>query len=277
MKLRLWQVDAFADHVFGGNPAAVVPLQSWLPDSDMQSIAQENNLAETAFFVRRGEMDYDLRWFTPSMEVPMCGHATLASAWVIFSELARDIERVRFGTKSGALTVEKSPDGRHRMSLPAGTTQPFHADRQFGPTLAKAVHAGEPVELHIAPTGAGGTRGLIGLWSEAAVRDLHPSGSLASLLAGVNVGGLLATSKGEGGDYDFVSRFFAPGMGVPEDPVTGSMHASLAPFWSKRLDKTELHAFQASPRGGKLRCVVSGDRVMLSGPCVRYLRGEIEL
>ncbi len=277
MKLRLWQVDAFAARVFQGNPAAVVALPSWLPDRVMQRVAQENNLAETAFFVRRSDSDYDLRWFTPTMEVPMCGHATLASAWVIFSELARDVETVRFAARSGVLIVEKSPDGHHRMSLPAGTTEPFEAGTKFRAALAEAVHAPEPMELHIAPAGAGGTPGLVALWSEAAVRALRPSGALAALLSRANVGALLATSNSENGDYDFVSRFFAPCMGVPEDPVTGSMHASLAPFWAERLRKVELRAFQASPRGGELRCVMSGDRAILSGPCALYLRGEIAL
>ncbi len=277
MKLILWQVDAFAERMFQGNPAAVVPLQSWLPDGAMQQIAQENNLAETAFFVRRTRTDYDLRWFTPAMEVPMCGHATLASAWVIFSERAQEIDTVRFATKSGVLTVENSPDGQHRMTLPAGTTQGFDADRQFRKALADAVHAPEPMELHIAPTGAGGTRGLVGLWTEAVVRDLDATASLAPLLASIDAGALLATSRGETGSYDFVSRFFAPGMGVPEDPVTGSMHASLAPFWARRLSRNELRAFQASARGGELRCIVDGNRVILSGPCALYLRGEIEL
>ncbi len=160
------------------------------------------------------------------------------------------------------------------MSLPAGTTEPFDADRQFRITLAEAVDAPEAMELRVAPTGAGGLPGVVALWSEAVVRDLNPSGLLTPLLAGMNAGALLATAGCEGRDYDFVSRFFAPGMGVPEDPVTGSMHATLAPFWAARLGKNELRAFQASPRGGELGCVVAAGRVILSGPCALYLRGE---
>ena len=277
MKLELWQVDAFANRVFTGNPAAIVPVSSWLPASTMQAIAQENNLAETAFFVRRGATDYDLRWFTPSMEVPMCGHATLASAWLIFSELAPEIDVIRFTTESGVLMVERSRDGRHRMSLPAGKIESLNAPAGFGAALGESLSAPRPAELHAAPAGAGGTRGIIALWNESAVRDLQLSGSLASLLASVDAGGLLATSRCESGDYDFVSRFFAPGMGVPEDPVTGSMHATLAPFWASRLGKRELRAFQASARGGDLRCSVDQDFVVLSGPCALYLRGEIKL
>jgi PhzF family phenazine biosynthesis protein len=277
MTLSIWQVDAFATRVFQGNPAAIVPLQSWLPEPTMQAIAQENNLAETAFFVRRGNSDYELRWFTPSMEVPMCGHATLASGWVIFSELAPKIEVIRFSAKCGTLTVERSIDDCHRMSLPAGKSVSFDAPPGFGAALAESVSAPPPEELHVAATGAGGTRGIIAVWSESAVRDLQPSGSLATLLTSVNAGGLLATSRCESRDYDFVSRFFAPGMGVPEDPVTGSMHASLAPFWAARLGKAELHAFQASARGGELRCTVDQARVVLCGPCALYLRGEINL
>jgi PhzF family phenazine biosynthesis protein len=277
MKLNLWQVDAFATRVFQGNPAAIVALQSWLPERTMQAIAQENNLAETAFFVRRGKTDYDLRWFTPSMEVPMCGHATLASAWLIFSELAPEIEVIRFATQSGTLTVERSHDECHRMSLPAGKIDSFDVPSDFAGALAKSLSVPPPVELHVAPKGAGGTRGIIAVWSESLVRDLQPSGLLAPLLASVDAGGLLATSRCDSGNYDFVSRFLAPGMGVPEDPVTGSMHASLAPFWAERLGKSELHAFQASARGGELYCVVDQARVVLSGPCSLYLRGEIDL
>jgi len=277
VKLNLWQVDAFADRVFAGNPAAIVPLSSWLPDSMMQAIAQENNLAETAFFVRRGQADYDLRWFTPSMEVPMCGHATLASAWLIFSELASEIDGIDFATKSGVLKVERSQDECHRMSLPAGNTNRFDAPPGFAAALGESLTAPPPAEMHVASSGAGGTRGIVALWSEAEVRDLQPSGSLASLLGSVDAGGLLATSPCDSGEHDFVSRFFAPGMGVPEDPVTGSMHASLAPFWARRLHKQELRAFQASARGGELHCSVDKSSVVLSGPCALYLRGEIKL
>ena len=277
MKLKQWQVDAFATQVFRGNPAAVVPLDSWLASETMQAIARENNLAETAFFVRRDEAAYDLRWFTPSMEVPMCGHATLASAWVIFSELAPHLAAVEFSAKCGMLIVENSPDGYHRMSLPAGRTEPFSMAGDFAAELGEALGAPPPGKMLLAPTGAGGTPGIVAIWPESVLRDLQPSVSLAPVLASVNAGGLLATARAESADHDFISRFFAPGMGVPEDPVTGSMHATLAPFWARELDKTDLRAFQASPRGGHLRCTVAEARVILSGPCALYLRGEIYL
>ncbi len=245
MKLKLWQVDAFAERPFGGNPAAVVPLESWLNDAVLQAIANENNLAETAFLVRREAGLYDLRWFTRSVEGPLCGHATLASSWVIFAELAPTLPMVRFATQSGILTVERS--------------------------------VGPPSEIHFAPTGAGGTPAPIGVWPEAAIRAMRYSGSLADVLSEAGAGALLATAQGNGAPYDFVSRFFAPGVGVPEDPVTGSMHATLTPFWAKRLGKKALRAYQASPRGGDLRCTDEGDKVVLSGPCALYMRGEIEV
>lgn len=276
MRLRLWQVDAFARRVFEGNPAAVVPLETWLEDPAMQAIASENNLAETAFFVARGGSDYELRWFTPAMEVPMCGHATLASAWVIFTELAPGLHRVQFATKSGPLVVDRSPDGNHRMALPAGVVEPLLV-ANFATPLAQALSVSSPEELYLAPTGAGGTPGVIAVWNEAELRKLRLSGSLAPLLERVHAGGLLATAKSESGAYDFVSRFFAPGMGVPEDPVTGSMHATLAPFWAARLGKPDLRAFQASARGGDVGCKIENSRVILSGPCALYLKGEIDI
>ena len=276
MKLRLWQVDAFARRVFEGNPAAVVPLDQWIDAGTMQAVAQENNLAETAFILSRGNSEYDLRWFTPSTEVPMCGHATLASAWVIFAELAPDLDVVHFATKSGILTVERSPDGKHRMALPAGLWQPL-AVPDLAVSLGRCLSVAPPAELYWAPTGAGGISGVIALWSESDLRSIRLSAGLEPLLTAVTAGGLLATARAEAGSHDFVSRFFAPGLGVPEDPVTGSMHATLAPFWATRLGKNQLHAFQASQRGGDLLCRVDGAQVVLSGPCALYLKGEIEI
>ncbi len=277
MKLKLWQVDAFAERPFGGNPAAVVPLESWLDDALLQAIANENNLAETAFLVRREVGLYDLRWFTPTVEVPLCGHATLASAWVIFAELAPTLPAVRFATQSGILTVERSADGRHSMALPAGRVESLPAPQGFGSALGDALRVGPPSEIHFAPSGAGGTPAPLGVWPEAAIRAMRYSGSLADVLSRAGASALLATAQGNGTPYDFVSRFFAPGVGVPEDPVTGSMHATLTPFWAKRLGKRELRAYQASPRGGDLLCTDDGERVILSGPCAFYMRGEIEV
>jgi PhzF family phenazine biosynthesis protein len=276
MKLKLWQVDAFAERPFGGNPAAVVPLEQWLPDQTMQAVANENNLAETAFFVPRESGLYDLRWFTPTMEVQLCGHATLASAWVIFSELSPELDRVRFATKSGILTVEKMIDGRHRMAMPAGRVEPHSAPGGFAQALGDALGVPPPDEIHFAPTGAGGTPAPVAVWPEAAVRAMRYSGALSQALSRAHAGALLATGKGNGKPYDYVARFFAPGLGVPEDPVTGSMNCTLVPFWAKRLGKTQLRVYQASPRGGDLLCTNEGEQVILSGPCALYLRGEIE-
>jgi PhzF family phenazine biosynthesis protein len=277
MKLKLWQVDAFTQRQFGGNPAAVVPLESWLDDGLLQAIANENNLAETAFLVRREAGVYDLRWFTPAVEVPLCGHATLASAWVIFAELAPNLPMVRFATQSGILTVERGADGRHSMGLPAGKVESLPAPQGFGRALGDALRVGPPDEIHFAPTGAGGTPAPLGVWPEASIRAMRYSGSLADVLSQAGAGALLATAPGNGAPYDFVSRFFAPGVGVTEDPVTGSMHATLTPFWAKRLGKRQLRAYQASPRGGEVLCTDEGDRVILSGSCALFMRGEIEV
>ena len=277
MKLKLWQIDAFADKVFRGNPAAVVPLEQWLPDATLQAIANENNLAETSYFVAREPGFYDLRWFTPTMEVPLCGHATIASAWVIFSELAPELDQVRFATKSGILTVEKGGDGLHRMAMPAGRVEPFSAPPGFGKALGEALGVAAPDEILFAPTGAGGTAAPLAVWPEAAIRHMRYSGALSDALARAGAGAMLATAKGDGKPYDYVARFFAPGMGVPEDPVTGSMNCTLVPFWAKRLGKQRLRAYQASPRGGDLLCTDEGARVVLSGPCALYLKGEIEI
>jgi predicted PhzF superfamily epimerase YddE/YHI9 len=277
MKLKLWQVDAFAERPFAGNPAAVVPLAQWLPDATMQAIAEENNLAETAFVVPQAAGRYDLRWFTPTMEVPLCGHATLASAWVVFTELDQNLAKVDFTTRSGVLTVEKGVDGWHRMALPAGPVRAFQGPAGFGEALGKSLGVGPPSELHFAPKGAGGTPAPLGVWKEDEIRAMKLTGATADVLKSVLALALLATAKGNA-PYDFVARFFAPGMGVPEDPVTGSMNATLTPFWAKRLAKTSLRAFQASPRGGVLLCTDDeGERAVLSGPCALYLRGEIEV
>jgi PhzF family phenazine biosynthesis protein len=279
MKLRLWQVDAFAERPFSGNPAAVVPLESWLSDETMQAIANENNLAETAFFVPHatGMGCYDLRWFTPAVEVPLCGHATLASGWVVLNELAPTLDKVSFETKSGTLTVARETNGRLLMALPASSVDPFTAPAGLAKQLAEMTGGVAPEELHWSPKGAGGNPGLVAVWPEAALRAIRVTGSLAEALASVKARGLLATAKGDGKPYDFLSRFFAPGLGVQEDPVTGSANCALTRFWSKRLGKTQLRVWQASPRGGDLLCTDEGDRVTLSGPCALYMRGEIEV
>ncbi|MGH7486353.1 MAG: PhzF family phenazine biosynthesis protein, partial [bacterium] len=279
MKLKLWQVDAFAERPFSGNPAAVVPLQSWLTDEQMQAIANENNLAETAFFVPRatGMGCYDLRWFTPAVEVPLCGHATLASGWVVLNELTPSADMVRFETKSGELTVAREAKGRLRMALPASSVDPFAAPAGLAGKLAELTGGLAPEELHWSPKGAGGNPGLVAVWPEAALREIRYTGGLADALASVKARGLLATAKGDEKPYDFLSRFFAPRMGVHEDPVTGSANCALTRFWSKRLGKKSLRVWQASPRGGDLLCTDEVDHITLSGPCALYMRGEIEV
>ncbi len=268
-KLKLWQVDAFASRPFEGNTAAIVPLERWLSDAQMQAIANENNLAETAFFVEKSPGFYDLRWFTPVSEVELCGHATLASAWVIFNSLAPSLNTVRFETKSGVLTVEKSADGNNRMALPADPMHKIAASDGFDKKLGEALGVPTPDELYLG-------RYLMAVWSDAdTVRAINPAGDLVSLLRKMAVWGLIVTGEGDGKPYDCVSRFFAPDKGVYEDPVTGSAHCAIIPYWAKRLSKKTLQARQASQRGGDLICTDDGARVILAGPCALYMTGEI--
>ena len=265
MKLKLWQIDAFAEKPFEGNPAAVVPLEAWLDDDRMQKIAAENNLAETAFFVPEGEGRYGLRWFTPTVEVPLCGHATLASGWLIFSELAPQLQTIAFETKSGTLNVKRGPNARHQISLPSDTLKPYR-DVAFATQIAKALDTRPPKEIY-----AG--RNVFAVFENAAdVRAIPGAGAIGTLLE--SDFGLIATAPGDEG-FDFISRYFAPHHGIPEDPVTGSAHAALAPYWAKRLGKTSLRARQVSPRGGNVDCTIDGDRTLLSGACALYLKGEI--
>jgi len=268
MQLKLWQVDAFADKPFGGNPAAIVPHTEWLDTALMQRIANENNLAETAFFVRKGDGKYGLRWFTPEAEVDLCGHATLASAWLLFEELDTELKRVEFETRSGILTVERGRDGRHVVSLPSDCVVPFAGPAGFAESLGKALGVPAPAEVFKG-------RYVLGLWNDARdVRAMNGCGDIASVLRTIDCWGMIVTAKGDDG-YDFVSRFFAPDKGVPEDPVTGSAHCALTPFWSARLGKKTMKARQISPRGGDLTCTDDGSRTVLSGPCALYMRGEI--
>lgn len=270
MKLKLWQVDAFARRPFEGNPAAIVPLERWLADSQMQAIANENNLAETAFFVEKAPSQYDLRWFTPVSEVALCGHATLASGWLVLTKLAPKLDVVRFETKSGTLTVERGPGGNHRMALPSDPMKEF-SPAGFAKKLGKALSTATPDEMLIG-------RYLMAVWNDAKhVRAIDPQGDFVSLLRQVKIWGLIATGQGDGKPYDCVSRFFAPDKGVYEDPVTGSAHCAIIPYWAKRLGKKTLRAYQASPRGGDLLCTDEGVRVILAGPCALYLTGEIEV
>jgi predicted PhzF superfamily epimerase YddE/YHI9 len=261
MRLPMYQVDAFTDSLFSGNPAAVCPLEAWLPDATMQAIAAENNLAETAFFVRDGA-DYALRWFTPTVEVDLCGHATLASGHVVFSFLEPHRNNVSFHTKkAGTLAVSRS-GGMLVMDFPALPAEPCEA-----PDGLLAALSGTPREVLRARDH------LIVYDTAAEIRELTPD---LAALGKVDCWAAIVTAPGENG-IDFVSRFFAPRQGVSEDPVTGSAHCTLVPYWAKRLGKTELEARQVSRRGGALCCKLRGDRVSIGGKAVTYLQGRIEV
>jgi predicted PhzF superfamily epimerase YddE/YHI9 len=261
MRLPLYQVDAFADRVFRGNPAAVCPLQAWLPDSTMQGIAAENNLSETAFFVREGS-DYALRWFTLSVEVDLCGHATLASGYVVMRFLEPQRESVSFHTaKAGTLAVARRAD-MLVMDFPARSAVPVAAP----PGLFAAL-GGTPREVLRARDH------LVVYGSAAEIAALAPD---LAVLAKVDCWAVIVTARGDNG-VDFVSRFFAPAQGVAEDPVTGSAHCTLVPYWAKRLSKSVFEAHQLSQRGGALSCALSGDRVSIAGRAVLYLEGWIEV
>jgi predicted PhzF superfamily epimerase YddE/YHI9 len=264
VKLPLYWVDAFASRVFEGNPAAVVPLSSWLPDGLMQRIAFENGLAETAFLVRSGDARFHLRWFTPKLEVDLCGHATLAAAHAAFTQLGHSGDTLTFDSRSGPLMVARLGD-RYELDFPARPTVPTH-DIPRGLLTSLRI---APREIQIV---AGHLRYLAIYETVAQVLSLQPD---FPLLATLGDGRVIATAPGE--DCDFVSRFFAPGAGVPEDPVTGSAHCSLVPYWAHRLSKSRLHARQVSARGGELWCELRGDRVAMAGHAVLYLHGEIEV
>ena len=262
MRLPIYQVDAFADAVFAGNPAAVVPLESWLPDATLLAIAAENNLAETAFFVRQGDV-CELRWFTPAVEVDLCGHATLATAFVIATALEPGRERVTFTTRqAGALTVTREGE-RFVLDFPARPPAPVSLHADLLPAL------GGP-----APAAVLGARDYLVVYDDAAtVRALAPD---MVRLAELDRAAVCVTAPGDDG-VDFVSRFFAPAMGISEDPVTGSAHCTLIPYWAQRLGRTTLSARQVSARGGHLACGLVGDRVKIGGTAVLYLEGVIHV
>ena len=277
MKLKIWQIDAFAKKPLEGNPAAIVPLDSWLDDSLMQAIAAENNLAETAYFVRTGAGTYDLRWFTPALEVDLCGHATLASAWVLFNVMDKTLNEVRFMTRSGELIVNRDSNG-NVMSLPSAQSEPFSPPVVFADALGKSFNSVGPKEFFIAAKGGAGAKALIAVWeTPEQIKALEPSADLKDVAMQVGATAVTATAPGGGAPYDMVSRFFAPYYGVPEDPVTGSAHCALTPLWAKRLGKKTLKARQASPRGGDLLCTDDGARTVIQGECALYMTGEIEI
>lgn len=259
MKLTLYQVDAFANHIFEGNPAAVCPLDEWLPDDLMQNIAMENNLSETAFFVEQGG-DYRLRWFTPATEVDLCGHATLASSHVIFEHLGYNQDTIRFDSNSGALQVHKEDD-RLVMNFPASVGESVEVPEY----LEEAI--GLPAQELYKDTDY-----LYIVENENQVKNLEPD---IRLLKKADVRGIIVTAPGK--DVDFVSRFFAPGAGVDEDPVTGSAHTMLTPYWASRLGKEEMVARQISKRGGTVYCRMKGDRVELGGHACTVMQGEVSI
>ena len=269
MELKIWKLDAFAEKLFEGNPAGVVPLTQWLTDAQMQAIAAENNIAETAFFVATGAGKYDLRWFTPEVEVPLCGHATLASAYVVFHHLAPSLTRVDFATKSGTLTVDKGEGGLLVMALPAYKSAPYPDAEDFREALEEAIDIA-PVEL----VKANYPIALFNTADDVAEIDAD---AVAETLEEFDEECLVVTAPGKELGFDFVSRFFAPGKGVHEDPVTGSAHAGLVPFWAKRLGKAKLLARQISARGGTLHCEEQGERVILKGKVTPYLEGVIRI
>ena len=259
--MKYFVVDVFTDKLFGGNPAGVCLLDHWPDDAVMQSIAMENNLAETAFLVREDSGSYSLRWFTPEVEIDLCGHATLASAFVLMNEIEAVSDTVAFHTQSGTLTVTKSGE-TFTMDFPSRAPVPCN----IPPLLEKALGAAV-LKTHM-------SRDLLVLLdSEDTVRKLRSDYALLKQIEGVFA--VIVTAKGT--DCDFVSRFFAPGAGIAEDPVTGSSHCTLIPFWSRRLGKQRMTARQLSARGGTLLCEDCGDRVKISGTAVCYLRGEISL
>lgn len=257
MKLEIFQVDAFTSMPFGGNPAAVVPLEAWLPDDVMQSIALENNLSETAFFVKNGEV-YDIRWFTPTFEIDLCGHATLGSAHVLFNELGVKDNILQFQSTSGLLTVAREGD---RLVLDFPSRPAVAAEAPEG--LFEAIGR-EPKEV------LRSRDYMLVYETEDEIRNISPD---FSALGKIHAHAVIVTAPGT--DSDFVSRFFAPEAGINEDPVTGSSHCNLIPFWAERLGKTEMFARQLSPRGGEIYCELAGDRVKIGGNAVLYMKGEI--
>jgi PhzF family phenazine biosynthesis protein len=263
LKLPFYQVDAFADGPFGGNPASVMPLQEWLPDEMLQAIAAENNLSETAFTIpAEGDADYELRWFTPTTEVALCGHATLASGHVLLEG-----DRVRFRTRKAGVLVVGQGEGRElSLDLPVTLARPGEH-----PALLGAL--GTPkAELFLSCSGAEATA-IILLPDAAAVRACAPD---MRALRDIELMAIV-TAPGDRGEDDVVSRVFVPAWGVDEDPVTGSAHAALAPFWAERLDRPEFTAFQASRRGGRVRCRLAGDRAILAGGCITVIEGEMSI
>ncbi len=258
--MTLYQVDAFNNKIFKGNPAAVVPLEKWISEDLMQKIAEENNLSETVFFVKNN-LIYEIRWFTPTCEIDLCGHATLAAAHIIFSELKYKNEKLIFHSKSGELTVTKN-NNWYILNFPSEKIEEI----EIPANLEKALNTS------VIKTFKGKWKLVVILDSEEIVKNLTPNFNLLSTL---DFNGIIVTSHGN--SADFVSRFFAPKIGINEDPVTGSAHTLLIPYWSKKLNKKNLNAVQLSKREGILNCTYLNDRVEMSGQAVTYLKGTLTL
>ena len=262
MQLTIYQIDAFTNKLFGGNPAAVVPLQHWLDTELMQTIAIENNLSETVYFIpgTTPDADYDIRWFTPAVEVNLCGHATLATAYVLFNVLGYHKPIIRFNSQSGILTVAKNGD---LLTMDFPSWKPLALQKV--PTFLSEVLG------NVTIAGVFQYRDvLVLLKDQAAIKNCQPDFTLMKKYFDK----IIITAPGD--EVDFVSRFFAPASGIDEDPVTGSAHSQLIPFWSERLGKNKLHALQVSARGGELWCEqLNKERVCISGHCVNYMKGEI--
>jgi len=261
MKLTIYQVDAFAEKVFQGNPAAVIPLEDWLEDDLMQKIAMENNLSETAYFVKT-DNGYHLRWFTPTFEIDLCGHATLASAYIIKNFVEPHLAQINFATQKAGQLKAMAKDGMYTLDFPSQMPQaceiPFNLFKCLNITTAVEVMKSRDY--------------FVVLPNEESVMNIEPDFTLMKELDAI---GLIVTAKGKSADV--VSRCFYPGAGIPEDPVTGSAHCNIVPYWSDKLGKTKLFCKQLSQRGGDLNCELEGDRVLMSGKCVLYLQGEIDI
>lgn len=260
MKLPIYQIDAFAEKLFAGNPAAVIPLEKWLDDILMQQIAMENNLSETVFFVPKGN-DFEIRWFTPEFEINLCGHATLASAFVLFNLLQYKGSAITFHSKSGPLVVTKEDD-LLKMDFPSW--RPEHI-KEYPSELLKSLGSPDIVGVYK------NREYLVELMNEDAIKNCSTDFSLMKQLDKM----VIITAPGN--EVDFVSRFFAPSAGVDEDPVTGSAHSQLIPFWSKKLGKDKMEAKQLSKRGGDIYCEQKEERVIIGGKCVFYMKGEIHV
>jgi len=260
MELTIYQIDAFTDQLFGGNPAAICPLTEWLPTEIMQKIALENNLSETAFIIPEGD-GYYIRWFTPAIEVDLCGHATLATAHALYAEMGYQGDKVVFNSKSGLLTVSKKGD-LYTMNFPTDTLEAVPIPSEITEALGV-----QPIEVF-----RGKDDYLAIFANQATIENFTPDFKLLNQL---KARGVITSAKGN--TVDFISRCFFPAAGIDEDPVTGSAHTTMTPYWAKKLDKTKMTAQQLSARGGALECEYLGNRVNISGQAVTYLRGTIVL